>query len=165
MLVGFHLDGFQASAIIQKIMTPQIFSAILAEADVQATKAAIGLIREQLPVLANLATQERQTIFRTAANRLCFVQNALRAAQNYPDRAPQRLVLPEFDSHIDLIMVLTDLIVGVEQLIWKLENPDLAAARDGAAVAQTPGPKSSCRRFFNRDPGRRRAWVGPTSRF
>ena len=146
-------------------MTPPIFSAIVAEANVQATKAAIGMIRKKLPVLASLAAEERQVIFMTAANRLCFMQNALRAAQDYPDHVPQRLLLPEFDSQVDLVMVLTDLIVAVEQLIWKLETADSAVGCAGEAAVQTIAPKSSCRRFSNRYPGRSRTWGAQTSRF
>lgn len=134
-------------------MPYQNISATVADADVQAVKAAIATIQQKLPFLVNLTTDERKSIFKTGPNSLSFVQNALQAAQNNPDIFPKSFDVAEFASDVNLFAVLTDLGTAVQQLASEIDDTRLAVGGEAmkestqvynyvkTAAATTPGLK------------------------
>jgi hypothetical protein len=134
-------------------MSYQNISATVAEADVQAVKAALATIRQKLPFLVSLTSDERKSIFKTGPNSLSFVQNAAQAAQNNPDIFPKSFNVAEFVSDVALFAVLTDLGTAVGQLVSEIDDTRMAVGGEAmkeatqaynyvkTAAATTPGLK------------------------
>jgi len=128
-------------------------SAQVADADVQAIKAAVATIRSKLPFLISLTVQDRKRTFKLGPDSLSFVQNCLQAVKDNPSVFPATFDADEFESDVDLFAVLTDLTTVVAQLASDTDDTRLAvggeAMKEGtmvynyvkAAVASTPGLK------------------------
>jgi hypothetical protein len=134
-------------------MSYQNISATVADADVQAIKAAVATIQQKLPFLVSLTADERKGIFKAGPNSLSFVQNAQQAAQNNPDIFPKSFDAVEFSSDVNLFAVLTDINTTVAQLASEIDDTRLAVGGEAmkeatqvynyvkTAAATTPGLK------------------------
>jgi hypothetical protein len=107
-------------------MSYQNISATVAEADVQAIKAALATIQQKLPFLITLTPDGRKAIFKTGPNSLFFVQNALQAALNNPDIFPKSFDVAEFGADVELFAVLTDIGTTVQQLASEIDDTRMA---------------------------------------
>lgn len=116
-------------------MSYQNISANIADADVQAIKAAIATIQQKLPFLITLTADERKAIFKTGPNSLSFVENALQAAQNNPDIFPKSFDVTEFASDVNLFAVLTDLGTSVKQLASEIDDTRVAVGGEAMKEA------------------------------
>ena len=116
-------------------MPYQNISATVAAADVQAIKDAIATIQAKLPFLVNLTSGERKSLFKTGANSLSFVQNALQAAQNNPDILPKSFNVPEFASDVTLFATLTDINTAIAQLASSVDDTRLAVGSEAMKEA------------------------------
>lgn len=135
-------------------MPYQNISATVAAADLQAIKDAIAVIQQKLPFLVNLTADERKNLFKTGANSLSFVQNALQAGLNNPDIFPKSFSVPEFGLDVNLFAVLTDINTSIAQLASSVDDTRMAVGGEAmreatqvynyvktAASTTTPGLK------------------------
>ncbi len=134
-------------------MPYQNISAQLSAADIQAVKDAVAAIQQKLPFLVSLTAEERQSIFKTGANSLSFVQNSLQAAKNNPGILPASFDAAGFESDVSLFAALTELNTVAAQVTSQIDDTRLAVGGEAmneatqvynyvkAAAKTTPGLK------------------------
>lgn len=134
-------------------MPYQNISAQLAAADIQAVKDAMTTIRQKLPFLVNLTSDERKSIFKIGPNSLSFVQNSLQTSKNNPGILPAAFDATGFESDVNLFTSLTDLCTLMAQLASQIDDTRLAVGGEAmnaatqvytyvkAAAKSTPGLK------------------------
>jgi len=134
-------------------MPYQIINAQVADADVQAIKAALATVESKLLFLISLTEADRKMLRKVGAERLSFVENAAQAAQNNPSILPASFDAAGFQSAVALFTVLTDINMTVAQLASKVDDTHMdvgVQAMEGAsdvyhyvqaAAKKTPGLK------------------------
>ncbi|WP_089727491.1 hypothetical protein [Candidatus Thiosymbion oneisti] len=127
--------------------------ASLSPAEVKAIKDAFETVLKKLPFLVNLTPDERRIIFKTGADSVSFVQNALSAAQTYPDILPAGFSTKGFKQDVDLFTILTELGTLAESVASEIDDTRLAVGGEAmreatqiydyvkAATKTTPGLK------------------------
>ncbi len=111
------------------------------------------LSKQKLPFLVSLTVDERKSTFKAGPNSFSFVQNALSAAQGYPDIFPNSFSTPAFKKDVDLFGALTELGTLAESLSSQIDDTRLAVGGEAmqqrsqvytyvkAAADTTPGLK------------------------
>jgi hypothetical protein len=135
-------------------MPYQNIDASISAADLQAVKDALATIKQKLPFLITLTVDERKGTFKAGPNSLSFVQNALTAAQNFPQILPPSFDVAAFQRDVDLFAVLTELNTTSESLTAQIDDTRLAVGGEAmkeasqvykyaqAAADNTPGLKT-----------------------
>jgi len=116
-------------------MPYQNIDASLSPADVKAIKDALDTIIKTMPFLINLTPKERKATFKTGADSVSFVQNALSAAQDHPDILPASFSIPEFKNDVDLFTTLTDLGTLIASVASEVDDTRLAVGGEGMQEA------------------------------
>lgn len=135
-------------------MPYQNLSASLADADLQAIKAAIATIKSKLPFLISLTAEERRALPKMGNKSLSFVTNSLTVAQNNPDILPASLKIAEFARDTELAAALAEILTLLEQLTEEVDDTLMAVGSEAmrtsldvydyvkTAAKKTPGLKS-----------------------
>nr|VFK60591.1 MAG: hypothetical protein BECKTC1821F_GA0114240_10477 [Candidatus Kentron sp. TC] len=111
-------------------MPYQNIDASLSPEDVQAIEAAFQTILEKLPFLVNLTPKERRSLFKTGVDSVSFIENALNAAQDYPDILPATFKTEELKSDVDLFSVLTDIGTIAASVASEIDDTRLAVGSE-----------------------------------
>lgn len=134
-------------------MPYQNIDATLSATDLQAIKDAFTTILQKLPFLVNLTVDERRATFKAGPNSLSFLQNALTAAQNYPDVLPGSFKTDAFQRDVDLFAILTEIGTLAASVTSQIDDTRLAVGGEAmreasqvykyikAASETTPGLK------------------------
>jgi hypothetical protein len=117
-------------------MPYQPITATIAPADITAIKAAIATIQQKLPFLITLSDAERKSLPKAGANSLSFVEHAQTAAGNNPTILPGSFNAANFDSHVDLFAVLTDINTSIAQLASSVDDTRMAVGSEAMNEAR-----------------------------
>ena len=98
-----------------------INTAVLTDQDVQDIKAAFAVIQGKIPFLQNLTPAQRKKLFKTGPERLSFAQTALDASKNNQTVLPAIVDVPNFDSLMDLFLILGELNTLAAQLASEID--------------------------------------------
>jgi hypothetical protein len=115
-------------------MPYQNIDASLPSQTMEAIKAAIETIKNNLPFLVTLSVEERRATFKAGADSLSFVTNARTAVANYPQVLPGSFDKDAFDRDCDLFSKLTELQTLTESLRSQIDDTRLAVG--GEAMRQ-----------------------------
>ncbi len=91
-------------------------SASLSKADREAVMAAIATIREKLPFLIDLTTEERRTMLKMGDKSRAFVSKALEVGTQNPDFLPRAFNLEEMRRDVELYEALYSVLLSLTQL-------------------------------------------------
>lgn len=138
-------------------------SAVVAQADLDAVKAAITTINSKLPFLVNLTESEKKSLFKLGPKSVDFVNDAALAAKNYPTIFPASFNLTEFQKDADLVKVLSEVKLVLDSLSERVndtltavgaeamgESLDVYAYVQTAASTNNPGLKSVAEKLKER---------------
>src|SRR5207249_2145442 len=132
-------------------MNPNLISATLSPEDIQAITVALDTLRQKLPFLIDLTTEQRTAMAKLGDKTQAFVQKAVEIANEH-----QNLFAPAFldemrkDAH--LLVDLSPILLAVGTIAKKLDDTTMqagaeafAAARTVYAVTKTPYAKAAMR--------------------
>ena len=118
-------------------MPYQNITATLAEADIQAIKAAMETIEQKLPFLITLTAEERRKLYKMGSKSLSFVNNSLTVAQSNQDILPASFDLDEFMRDYQLSAALTELLFSLKQLTEKVDDTLMAVSSEAMSSSLT----------------------------
>jgi hypothetical protein len=118
-----------------KIMAYKEINAQVADADVQAIKAALAVVQTKLPFLIGLSGEERKSLHKLGQERLAFVEGALQGALNNPTILPASFDKNSFQMAVTLFAVLTDLNTATAQLASKLDDTRMSVGTQALSNA------------------------------
>jgi len=116
-------------------MPYQNIDAAISAADLQAIRDAFATIKQKLPFLVSMTVEERKATFKAGPGSLSFVQNALAAAQNFPQILPPSFDKDGFKRDVDLFGVLTELDTESESLNSQIDDTRLAVGGEAMKAA------------------------------
>lgn len=116
-------------------MPYQNIDVTLTPAQVQAIKDGFAAVETLMPWLIGLSDVERQTLFKTGAARLSFVQDARTGAVDNPAILPASFDAAGFGKDVDLFATLTDLSMVAKGLTRKIDDTRLAVGSEAAKQA------------------------------
>ena len=131
----------------------QNVNATVTEAELQEIKAALETIQQKLPFLINLTTKERRKLFKMGEKSFSFVSNSLTTAQTNRHILPPSFALEEFAQDYRLLVILTEILLGLQQLTEKVDDTLMAVSAEAmnsslavydyvkAGAKRTPGLK------------------------
>lgn len=97
-------------------MSDNRISASLAQADRDAVMKAIATIREKLPFLVDLTTEERRSLPKMGDKSRAFVSKALEVATQNQDFLPRSFDLEEMRRDVEMFEALYPLLLSLNQL-------------------------------------------------
>lgn len=97
-------------------MADNRISASLSVADREAVMSAIATIREKLPFLIDLTTQERRSLPKLGDKSRAFVSKSLEVATQNPDFLPRSFDLDEMRQDVELFEALYPILLSLTQL-------------------------------------------------
>ena len=112
-------------------------SASLSPTDQQAVLDAIQTIRQKLPFLIDLTTDERRRLPKIGDTGHNFAAQALTVATQNTDILPRGFDLAEFQQDVDLLAALRPVVVALTQLQELLEDTYLEVGSEAYAAALT----------------------------
>ncbi|MEH2445147.1 MAG: hypothetical protein V7K18_05010 [Nostoc sp.] len=110
-------------------------SASLAPADREAVMQAIATIREKLPFLVDLTTEERRTMLKMGDKSRAFVSIALEVATQNPNFLPRSFDLEEMRRDLTLFEALYPVLLSLTQLQELVDDTCIASASEAYAAA------------------------------
>jgi hypothetical protein len=110
-------------------------SAQLGEAERQAVFAAIQTIRQKLPFLIDLTTEERRTLPRIGDKSRGFVEQALQVAEQNPDILPRTFDVGEMRNDVELLSALSSVHTAVSQLNELIDDTVMAVGSEAYAAS------------------------------
>lgn len=110
-------------------------SAQLGEAERQAVFAAIQTIRQKLPFLIDLTSEERRTLPRFGDKSRGFVEQALAVAEQNPGILPGTFDVGEMRNDVELFSALSTVHAAVSQLGELVEDTLMAVGSESYASA------------------------------
>lgn len=138
-------------------------SAVVAQADLDAVKAAITTINTKLPFLVNLSESEKKSLFKLGPKSVDFVNDASLAAKNYPTIFPASFNQIEFQKDADLVKALSEVKLLLDSLTERVsdtltavgaeamgESLDVYAYVQTASSANNPGLKTVAEKLKER---------------
>lgn len=143
-------------------------SAELTAANVQAIKDALATIRGVLPFLVTLSKEERRSLYKMKDQRLAFVEEAIKAAENHGAALPGTFSVAEFKRDFALARALAEVRSLLGALYTDVDDTTMAVGSEAAVAATavrryvtegaktTPGLKATADRlaeFFERAGG------------
>jgi hypothetical protein len=108
-------------------MTPNRISATLTPDDRQTIMAAIETIREKLPFLVHLTTDDRKALPKTGNRSRGFILNALDAAEQHEDCLPRSFDTTEMRKDVQLIDQLYPVLMALTELQKAVDDTYLTA--------------------------------------
>jgi hypothetical protein len=118
-------------------MPYQNISASVSEKDLQEIKSALDTIEAKLPFLINLTPEERRSLFKMGNKSLSFVSNSLTAAQSNRDILPASFDVNEFARDYQLASTLTEVHLGLQQLLEKVDDTLVAVSSEAMSSSLT----------------------------
>lgn len=97
-------------------MADNRISAKLSAADKDAVMQAIAAIRDKLPFLIDLTTEDRRTIFKMGDKSRAFVSKALEVATQNPNFLPRAFDIEEMRQDLALYEALYPVLLSLTQL-------------------------------------------------
>ncbi|AVH70201.1 hypothetical protein [Nostoc sp. 'Lobaria pulmonaria (5183) cyanobiont'] len=116
-------------------MSENRISASLAPADREAVMQAIATIREKLPFLVDLTTEERRTMLKMGDKSRAFVSKALEVATQNPNFLPRSFDLEEMRRDLGLFESLYPVLLSLTQLQELVDDTCIASASEAYAAA------------------------------
>ncbi|MEH1891792.1 MAG: hypothetical protein V7K92_20835 [Nostoc sp.] len=116
-------------------MAKNRISASLAPVDREAVMQAIATIREKLPFLVDLTTDERRTMLKMGDKSRAFVSKALEVATQNPNFLPRSFDLEEMRRDLALFEALYPVLLSLTQLQELVDDTCIAAASEAYAAA------------------------------
>ncbi|WP_448267816.1 hypothetical protein [Nostoc sp. DSM 114159] len=109
-------------------------SAKLSSADREAVMQAITTIREKLPFLIDLTTEERKALPKLGDKSRAFVSKALEIATQNPDFLPRSFDLNEMRQDIELFEALYPIMLSLTQLQGLVDDTSVAVGSEAYAA-------------------------------
>ncbi|MBE9180880.1 hypothetical protein IQ268_20175 [Oculatella sp. LEGE 06141] len=110
-------------------------SATLTQTDRDAALAAIATLKEKLPFLVDLTTEERKALPKMGDKSRAFVSKALEVATQNPDVLPRSFDLEEMRKDVYLFEAMYSLVVAVTQLQELLDDTYVAVGSEAYSAA------------------------------
>lgn len=137
----------------------------VAQADVDAVKAAIATINSKLPFLITLDGAEIKALYKLGPKSADFVQDASGAVTSFPDILPPSFDKTEYEKDTALFKALSEIKMQLDSLSEKLNHTHLAVGSEAMAASlevyayvqtaadRTPGLKSVAEKLKDRFKG------------
>ncbi|MEH1859812.1 MAG: hypothetical protein V7L21_17830 [Nostoc sp.] len=109
-------------------------SAKLSSADREAVMQAITTIREKLPFLIDLTTEERKALPKLGDKSRAFVSKALEIGTQNPDFLPRSFNLNEMRQDIELFEALYPILLSLTQLQELVDDTSVAVGSEAYAA-------------------------------
>lgn len=116
-------------------MSDNRISASLAQADRDAVMKAIATIREKLPFLVDLTTEERRSLPKMGDKSRAFVSKALEVATQNQDFLPRSFDLEEMRRDVEMFEALYPLLLSLNQLQELMDDTYVAVGSEAYAAA------------------------------
>ncbi|MCG8366116.1 MAG: hypothetical protein MJA27_22625 [Pseudanabaenales cyanobacterium] len=116
-------------------MATNRISASLDQADQGAVMAAISTIKEKLPFLMDLTTEERKSLPKMGDKSRAFVSKALEVATQNPDFLPRSFDLEEMRKDVQLFEALYPLLLSLTQMQELVDDTCMAVGSEAYAAA------------------------------
>lgn len=116
-------------------MSDNRISASLAQADRDAVIKAIATIREKLPFLVDLTTEERRSLPKMGDKSRAFVSKALEVATQNQDFLPRSFDLEEMRRDVEMFEALYPLLLSLNQLQELMDDTYVAVGSEAYAAA------------------------------
>jgi hypothetical protein len=143
-------------------MSYQNISAVMAQADVDAVKAAIATINSKMPFLITLDKEEIKSLFKLGPKSADFVNDASGAVASFPNIMPPSFDKTEYTKDANLFRILADIKLLLDSLCEKVDNTYTAVGSETmtaslevyayvqTAADRTPGLKSVAEKLQER---------------
>lgn len=115
-------------------MSTSKVSARLTPADREAVMQAITTIKEKLPFLVDLTTEERKSLPKLGDKSRAFVSKALEIATQNPDFLPRSFDLDEMRRDIELFEALYPILLSLTQLQELVDDTSVAVGSEAYAA-------------------------------
>jgi hypothetical protein len=115
-------------------MAENKISAKLSPADREVVMKAITTIREKLPFLIDLTTEERKSLPKLGDKSRAFVSKALEIAAQNPDFLPRSFDLDEMRRDIELFEALYPILLSLSQLQELVDDTSVAVGSEAYAA-------------------------------
>ncbi|BAZ53107.1 hypothetical protein NIES4103_57780 [Nostoc sp. NIES-4103] len=115
-------------------MAEKQISASLTPANRQAVMDAIATIKDKLPFLVDLTTEERRTLPKMGDKSRAFVSKALEVATQNPDFLPRSFDVDEMRRDIELFEALYPVLLSLTQLQELVDDTYLAVGSEAFAA-------------------------------
>ncbi|MBD2211008.1 hypothetical protein H6G64_36610 [Calothrix sp. FACHB-156] len=109
-------------------------SAKLTAADREAVMEAISTIRQKLPFLIDLSTEERKALPKLGDKSRAFVSKALEIAAQNPDFLPRSFDVDEMRRDIELFEALYPILLSLTQLQELVDDTSVAVGSEAYAA-------------------------------
>ncbi|BAY35913.1 hypothetical protein NIES2111_02310 [Nostoc sp. NIES-2111] len=109
-------------------------SARLTPADREAVMQSINTIKEKLPFLVDLTTEERKSLPKLGDKSRAFVSKALEIATQNPDFLPRSFDLDEMRRDIELFEALYPILLSLTQLQELVDDTSVAVGSEAYAA-------------------------------
>ena len=116
-------------------MPYQNIDATLSAADVQAIEDDINSIKQKMPFLVTLTSDERKSLFKTGASRLSLIVDTAGIAQDFPNIFPPSFNITAFLRDVELFQKLNELRLKVDSLASQVDDTCLAVGSEAAKEA------------------------------
>jgi hypothetical protein len=111
-------------------MSYPTISVTMAQADIDAVKAAIATIHSKMPFLVSLAPEERTGLTKLGPKSIDFVQDAFTATVSFPTIFPSSFNQVEFGKDFNLFKALTEIEILLGTLHEKVESTQMAVGSE-----------------------------------
>ncbi|MBD2437193.1 hypothetical protein [Nostoc sp. FACHB-110] len=109
-------------------------SAKLSSADREAVMQAIATIKDKLPFLVDLTTEERKSLPKLGDKSRAFVSKALEIAAQNPDFLPRSFDVDEMRRDIELFEALYPILLSLTQLQELVDDTSVAVGSEAYAA-------------------------------
>ena len=116
-------------------MSDNRISASLSQADRDAVMKAIATIREKLPFLVDLTTEERRSLPKMGDKSRAFVSKALEVATQNQDFLPRSFDLEEMRRDVEMFEALYPLLLALNQVQELMDDTYVAVGSEAYAAA------------------------------
>ncbi|MCC5644862.1 hypothetical protein LC607_18330 [Nostoc sp. CHAB 5824] len=116
-------------------MSTTPISATLAQTDRDAVLQAISTIKEKLPFLVDLSSDDRKTLPKMGDKSRAFVSKALEMAAQNPEFLPRSFDLDEMRKDVQLFEALYPVLLSLTQLQELVDDTSLAVGSEAYAAA------------------------------
>ncbi len=116
-------------------MSTTPISATLAQTDRDAVLQAINTIKEKLPFLIDLSSDDRKTLPKMGDKSRAFVSKAVEVAAQNPEFLPRSFDLDEMRKDVQLFEALYPVLLSLTQLQELVDDTSLAVGSEAYAAA------------------------------
>jgi len=102
----------------------------LSEADQQAVKDALAVIKEKMPFLISLPKKQRMSLPKLGPKSLKFVQDAYMTTTSFPQAFPSIFNIDKFQKDVEFYMALHELKMLADTFHEKLDSTHMAVGHE-----------------------------------